>query len=65
MIYWNKLKIQPTEKMTDADVRDFVVWVTKKAEQLGFQVELDLHKESGSGSSEEVSPNPLATNESD
>ena len=49
----------------DADVRDFVVWVTKKAEQLGFQVELDLHKESGSGSSEAVSPNPLATNESD
>jgi len=51
--------------MTDADVRDFVEWVTKKAERLGFHVELDLHKESGSGSSEAVSPNPLATNESD
>jgi hypothetical protein len=51
--------------MTDADVRDFMEWVTKKAERLGFNVELDLYKESGSGSSEAVSPNPLATNESD
>lgn len=65
MIHWNKLKIKPTNDMTDADVRDFVEWVTKKAERLGFHVELDLHKESGSGSSEAVSPNPLATNESD
>lgn len=65
MIHWNKLKIQPTDDMTDADVRDFVEWVTKKAERLGFSVELDLHKESGSGSSEAISPNPLAINESD
>ena len=65
MIHWNKLKIKPTDEMTDADVRDFVEWVTKKAERLGFHVELDLYKESGSGSSEAISPNPLATNESD
>jgi hypothetical protein len=42
LIHWNKLKIQPTDDMTDADVRDFVEWVTKKAERLGFSVEFWL-----------------------
>tara|TARA_R110000824_G_scaffold26154_3_gene90293 strand:- start:3302 stop:3499 length:198 start_codon:yes stop_codon:yes gene_type:complete len=62
---WNKLKIQPSSSTTDDDIHDFVEWVYKKAERLGFQVELETYQETGSGSSEAVSTNPLdSTNES-
>ena len=63
MINWNKLKIEPTENMTDTDVKDFVEWVCKKAERLGFKVELDMYKEKEASSSEFISPNPLVDDE--
>ena len=59
MINWNKLKIQPADDTTYDDIQDFVEWVYKKAERLGFQVELETHQETESGSSDVLSPNPL------
>ena len=59
MINWNKLKIQPADDTTHDDIQDFVEWVYKKAERLGFQVELETHQETESGSSDALSPNPL------
>ena len=59
MINWNKLKIQPADDTTYDDIQDFVEWVYKKAERLGFQVELETNQETESGSSDALSPNPL------
>jgi len=62
---WNKLKIQPSDDSTYDDIHDFIEWIYRKAERLGFQVELETYQETGSGSSEAVSTNPLdSTNES-
>jgi hypothetical protein len=49
--------------MTDEDVQDFLEWVYRKAERLGFTVELKTHQETQSGSSDTVSTNPLEINE--
>jgi len=38
---------------------DFIEWVSRKAERLGFRVELKRHEKSGSGSAEAISHNPL------
>ena len=59
MINWNQLYIHPSDDTTDSDVRDFIEWVSRKAERLGFRVELKRQSQSGSGSSEAVSTNPL------
>tara|TARA_A100000172_G_scaffold28121_2_gene16550 strand:+ start:1571 stop:1768 length:198 start_codon:yes stop_codon:yes gene_type:complete len=61
---WNKLLIEPTTDMTDEDVQDFLEWVYRKAERLGFTVKLQTPQETESGSSDIVSTNPLEkTNE--
>tara|TARA_R100000781_G_scaffold113828_1_gene83203 strand:- start:898 stop:1098 length:201 start_codon:yes stop_codon:yes gene_type:complete len=62
LINWNKLKIHPSKDMTDVDVKDFVEWVSKKAERLGFNVELKIHQEKESSSSDVMSVNPLSEN---
>ena len=50
--------------MTDEDVQDFLEWVYRKAERLGFTVKLQTPQETESGSSDIVSTNPLEkTNE--
>ena len=59
---WNKLFIKPATDMPDEDVQDFLEWVYRKAERLGFTVELKTHQETQSGSSDTVSTNPLDTN---
>lgn len=59
MIDWNKLYIHPSDDTTDDDIRDFIEWVSRKAERLGFRVELKRHEQSGSGSTEVLSHNPL------
>ena len=59
---WNNLFIEPATDMTDEDVQDFIEWVYRKAERLGFTVELKTHQEKQSGSSDTISTNPLDTN---
>ena len=56
---WNQLYIHPSDDTTDDDIRDFVEWVSRKAERLGFRVELKRHQKIESGSSATVSANPL------
>lgn len=56
---WNKLYIHPSKDMTDEDVQDFLEWVYRKAERLGFTVKLKTPEEIGSGSSDVVSTKPL------
>ena len=60
---WNKLKIHPSSTTTDSDIKDFIKWVSRKAERLGFRVELDLFRESQSSSAEAISVNPLVNND--
>jgi len=59
LIDWNKLYIHPSDDTTDDDIRDFVEWVSRKAERLGFRVELKRHEKSGAGSTDALSHNPL------
>jgi len=59
LINWNKLYIHPSNNTTDEDIMDFIEWVSRKAERLGFRVELKRHEKSGSGSAEAISHNPL------
>ena len=54
---WNQLYIHPSDDTTEDDIRDFVEWVSRKAERLGFRVELKLHQKVESTSSETVSSN--------
>ena len=56
---WNKLKIEPSNDTTYDDIQDFVEWVYRKAERLGFNVKLETHQETESGSSDVLSTNPL------
>ena len=56
---WNQLYIHPSDDTTDDDIRDFIEWVSRKAERLGFRVELKRHQKIESTSSENVSYNPL------
>ena len=56
---WNKLYIHPSNDTTDEDIRDFIEWVSRKGERLGFKVELKWHEKSGSGSTDIMSTNPL------
>ena len=56
---WSQLYIHPSDDTTEDDIRDFVEWVSRKAERLGFRVELKLHQKVESTSSETVSHNPL------
>ena len=58
-MHWNKLKIHRSCKTTDDDIRDFVEWVYRKAERLGFDVDLEMYQETESGSSDILSTNPL------
>ena len=60
---WNQLFIKPAPAITDEDVQDFLEWLSRKAERLGFTVELKTHQETQSGSSDTVSTNPLEINE--
>tara|TARA_A100001201_G_scaffold49879_1_gene49715 strand:- start:1516 stop:1707 length:192 start_codon:yes stop_codon:yes gene_type:complete len=63
-MHWDKLYIHPSDKTSKQDIIDFVEWVYQKAERLGFQVELKPHQDTGSGSSDAVSTNPMdKTNE--
>jgi peptide subunit release factor 1 (eRF1) len=57
--HWNQLFIHPEKDMSEEDVRDFVEWVCRKAERLGFKVELKTYQKEGSGSSEAISTHPL------
>jgi hypothetical protein len=54
---WSQLYIHPSDDTTEDDIRDFVEWVSRKAERLGFRVELKLHQKVESTSSETVSSN--------
>tara|TARA_R100001086_G_scaffold185895_1_gene104155 strand:- start:65 stop:262 length:198 start_codon:yes stop_codon:yes gene_type:complete len=56
---WNKLYIHPDDDTTDDDILDFIEWVSRKAERLGFRVELKRYQKTESGSSDIVSTNPL------
>jgi|TARA_R100000501_G_C2567651_1_gene75771 hypothetical protein len=56
---WNQLYIHPDDDTTDDDIMDFIEWVSRKAERLGFRVELKRHQKTESGSSDTVSTNPL------
>ena len=42
--HWNQLFIHPEDDTSDDDVRDFVEWVCRKAERLGFKVELKTYQ---------------------
>ena len=58
MKHWNQLFIHPEDATSDDDVRDCVEWVCRKAERLGFKVELKTYQKEGSGSSEAISTHP-------
>ena len=58
MKHWNQLFIHPEDDTSDDDVRDFVEWVCRKAERMGFKVELKTYQKEGSGSSEAISTHP-------
>ena len=54
---WSQLYIHPSDDTTEDDIRDFVEWASRKAERLGFRVELKRHQKIESTSSETVSGN--------
>jgi hypothetical protein len=56
---WNKLYIHPSQETTDDDIRDFIEWVSRKAERLGFRAEVERYQKTESGSTDTVSVNPL------
>jgi hypothetical protein len=55
---WNKIYITPSNDTTDDDIRDFIEWVSRKAERLGLSVKLERYIK-GSGSLDVVSVNSI------
>jgi hypothetical protein len=55
---WNKIYITPSNDTTDDDIRDFIEWVSRKAERLGLSVKLERYIK-GSGSLDAVSVNTI------
>jgi|TARA_R110000787_G_scaffold128675_2_gene240446 hypothetical protein len=55
---WNKIYITPSNDTTDDDIRDFIEWVSRKAERLGLSVKLERYIK-GSGSLDAVSVNSI------
>tara|TARA_R100001244_G_scaffold19863_1_gene20652 strand:+ start:2107 stop:2301 length:195 start_codon:yes stop_codon:yes gene_type:complete len=58
---WNKIYITPSNDTTDDDIRDFIEWVSRKAERLGLSVKLERYIK-GSGSLDAVSVNSIEEN---
>ena len=46
---WNKMYITPSSDTSDEEIKDFIEWVSRKAERLGLKVELERYIK-GSGS---------------
>ena len=55
---WNKIYITPSNDTTDDDIRDFIEWVSRKAERRGLSVKLERYIK-GSGSLDAVSVNSI------
>ena len=55
---WIKIYITPSNDTTDDDIRDFIEWVSRKAERLGLSVKLERYIK-GSGSLDAVSVNSI------
>ena len=53
---WNKIYITPSNDTTDDDIRDFIEWVSRKAERLGLSVKLERYIK-GSGSFDSIEEN--------
>jgi|TARA_R110000823_G_scaffold111096_1_gene231342 hypothetical protein len=58
---WNKIYITPSNDTTDDDIRDFIEWVSRKAERLGLSVKLERYIK-GSGSLDAVSVDSIEEN---
>ena len=58
---WNKIYITPSNDTTDDDIRDFIEWVSRKAERLGLSVKLERYIK-GSGSLDAVSVDTIEEN---
>ena len=58
---WNKIYITPSSDTTDDDIRDFIEWVSRKAERLGLSVKLERYIK-GSGSLDAVSVDSIEEN---
>ena len=59
---WNKMYITPSSDTSDEEIRDFIEWVSRKAERLGLQVELERYIQSGTGSLDTVSVESIEEN---
>ena len=58
---WNKMYITPSSDTSDEEIKDFIEWVSRKAERLGLKVELERYIK-GSGSLDTVSVDSLEGN---
>ena len=58
---WNKMYITPSSDTSDEEIKDFIEWVSRKAERLGLKVELERYIK-GSGSLDTVSVDSLEEN---
>jgi|TARA_R100000995_G_scaffold84021_1_gene61488 hypothetical protein len=58
---WNKMYITPSSDTSDEEIKDFIEWVSRKAERLGLKVELERYIK-GSGSLDTVSADSLEDN---
>ena len=58
---WNKIYITPSNDTTDDDIRDFIEWVSRKAERLGLSGKLERYIK-GSGSLDAVSVDSIEEN---
>jgi hypothetical protein len=59
---WNKMYITPSSDTSDEEIRDFIEWVSRKAERLGLKVELERYIKSGTGSLDVVSVESIEEN---
>tara|TARA_R110000824_G_scaffold231859_1_gene419743 strand:+ start:162 stop:359 length:198 start_codon:yes stop_codon:yes gene_type:complete len=59
---WNKMYITPSSDTSDEEIKDFIEWVSRKAERLGLKVELERYIKGGTGSLDTVSVESIKEN---
>jgi|TARA_R110001583_G_scaffold134500_5_gene286235 hypothetical protein len=59
---WNKMYITPSSDTKDEEIKDFIEWVSRKAERLGLKVELERYTKGGSSSLDTVSLDSIKEN---
>jgi|TARA_R110000737_G_scaffold149894_1_gene179171 hypothetical protein len=59
---WNKMYITPSSDTKDEEIKEFIEWVSRKAERLGLKVELERYIKGGSSSLDTVSLKSIKEN---